>query len=286
MQVAFNYTVFKSKAFIILKGMTIVMNFLKEVFNSNSLALKLAKNDFWLKYANAQLGILWAFVQPIVTILVYWFIFQIGFRVTPLNNVPYILWLMCGLIPWFFFSEALSNAANSLIEYSYLVKKVVFKISILPSIKIMASLFVHLFFLTFLLYVFFLYGYEPTLYILQLPYYLLCMCFLLLGISYITASCIVFFRDLSQIITIVLQFGVWLTPVLWQTEIFPEKYVKYLKLNPLYYIIEGYRDSLFNEVWFWDKPNLSLYFWGLSISIFLIGIVFYKKLKPHFADVL
>lgn len=126
-----------------------ILTLFKEFYNSKGLILKLAKNDFWAKYASSQLGILWAFAQPLMTIIVYWFIFEIGFRVVPLNNIPYILWLMCGLIPWFFFSEALGNSTNSLIEYSYLVKKVVFKVSILPSIKIISALFVHVFFMAF-----------------------------------------------------------------------------------------------------------------------------------------
>ncbi|KAF6621083.1 ABC transporter permease [Paenibacillus sp. EKM102P] len=263
-----------------------ILTLFKEFYNSKGLILKLAKNDFWAKYASSQLGILWAFVQPLMTIIVYWFIFEIGFRVVPLNNIPYILWLMCGLIPWFFFSEALGNSTNSLIEYSYLVKKVVFKVSILPSIKIISALFVHVFFMAFLLYVYFLHGYEPTIYMLQLFYYLFALCFLLLGLSYITASCVIFFRDLNQIVAIILQFGIWLSPILWQPSLFPAKYLTLLKLNPMYYIVEGYRDSLVSEVWFWQKPEMTLYFWCVSFIVFLVGALFYKKLKPHFADVL
>jgi ABC-type polysaccharide/polyol phosphate export permease len=259
---------------------------IKEIYGTKDIVLKLAKNDFWNKYTSSQLGIAWAFIQPVMTILIYWFIFQVGFRVVPLDNVPYILWIICGLVPWFFFSEALSNATNSFLEYSYLVKKVVFKISIVPSIKIISSLFIHLLFLVLIFYVFFLYGYEPNLYNVQILYYLFCMLFFITGLSYITASIVIFFRDLSQIVSIILQFGVWLTPVLWQPSMFPEKYQFLLKLNPLYYIVEGYRDALFNNVWFWEKPNLTLYFWIVSIISFLIGAIIYKKLKPHFADIL
>ncbi|MCY9514121.1 ABC transporter permease [Paenibacillus apiarius] len=259
---------------------------LKSFVSTKDMTLKLAKNDFWTKYASSQLGIIWAFIQPIITILVYWFVFEIGFRVVPLNNVPYLLWLMCGLIPWFYFSEALLGSTNSLIEYSYLVKKVIFNIGILPAVKILSSLFVHVFFVIFLMYVFFLYGYNPNIYTVQIIYYQGCLIILTLGLAYLTSSIVVFFRDLNQIIMIILQFGVWLTPIMWNTNMFPDRFQWILKLNPIFYIVEGYRDSLFNEVWFWEKPNQSIYFWGLTLLIICIGVYFFKKLKPHYSDVL
>ncbi|MEK4345571.1 MULTISPECIES: ABC transporter permease [Paenibacillus] len=259
---------------------------LKEFNKSRDLIFKLAKNDFWTKYASSQLGIFWAFVSPLLTVLVYWFVFQIGFRVVPIENVPYLLWLLCGLVPWFFFSEALINSTNSLLEYSYLVKKVVFKISILPMIKIISSLFIHLFFLVFIEYAFVFYGFIPTVYNIQILYYLFCIIALLVSLSYLTSSIVVFFRDLSQLISIIMQFGVWLTPIMWQPNMFPEKYQNFLKINPLYYIVEGYRDSLFNNVWFWQKPKQTILFWSICLVCFALGSIVFKKLKPHFSDVL
>lgn len=263
-----------------------VITLLKEINNSKELIFKLSKNDFLTKYASSQLGIFWAFVQPLLTVLVYWFVFQIGFRVVPVENVPYLLWLLCGLVPWFFFSEALINSTNSLLEYSYLVKKVVFKISILPLIKIISSLFIHLFFLIFIEYIFIFYGYIPSIFNVQILYYLICIISLLVSLSFLTSSIVVFFRDLSQIISIIMQFGVWLTPILWQPSMFSEKYQFILKLNPLYYIVEGYRDSLFNNIWFWEKPKQTLLFWSICFVCFVLGAIVFKKLKPHFSDVL
>ena len=108
-----------------------------ELFQNRQLIWKLAKNDFKTRYAGSYLGIFWAFVQPIITVLLYWFVFTIAIpsRATTLNGdleIPYVLWLIAGIVPWFYFSEALSSGTNALLEYNYLVKKVVFKISILP----------------------------------------------------------------------------------------------------------------------------------------------------------
>jgi len=118
-----------------------------ELINNRKLIFSLAKNDFKTKYAGSYLGIIWAFIQPIITVLIYWFVFQVGFKSAPMKDFPFVLWLIAGIIPWFFFQESLMNATNSLLEYSYLVKKVVFKVSVLPLVKIISALFVHIFFI-------------------------------------------------------------------------------------------------------------------------------------------
>ena len=106
----------------------------------------LAKNDFKTKYAGSYLGIVWAFIQPIVTILVYWFVFSVGLKAGTVSDYPFVLYLVSGIVPWFFFQDALNGGTNALIEYNYLVKKVVFKISILPIVKNISALFVLVFF--------------------------------------------------------------------------------------------------------------------------------------------
>lgn len=258
----------------------------KELLQNKNLIWNLTKNDFKTKYAASYLGIFWAFVQPVVTILIYWFVFEVGFKAAPASDMPFVLWLIPGIIPWFFFAEAIMNATNSLLEYSYLVKKVVFKISILPIIKVLSSLFVHLFFVGLAFIVFILYGKLPTIYSIQIIYYILCTVVLTLAISYFTSSVVVFFRDLGQIVNVVLQIGMWLTPIMWNQDMISIKYRWILKLNPVYYIVEGYRDCFINKIWFWDKMLLTIYFWIVTILFSYIGIMIFNKLKKHFADVL
>jgi len=194
--------------------------------------------------------------------------------------------LVAGMFPWFFFAEALSNATNAILENAYLVKKVVFKVAFLPIIKIISALLVHIFFIGVLYILFLLYGYSFSLYWLQIFYYLFATIVLVLGISYFTSSVVIFFRDMGQLVAMLLQFGFWMTPIFWSINIIPEKYQWLLKLNPLFYIVEGYRDSMIHEVWFWEKPLLTLYFWTVAIGMLWIGFSTFKRLKPHFADVL
>ena len=125
--------------------------------------------------------------------------FQVGFRTQSIDQHPYVLWLIAGLIPWFFFSDSLNAAMNSMQDYSYLVKKVVFKISILPIVKMLSALYVHLFFLIVLIVIYACNGYMPGAYTLQIIYYSVCMIALNLGLSYLTCSVLVFFKDLGQL---------------------------------------------------------------------------------------
>ena len=262
-----------------------------ELFQNRQLIWKLAKNDFKTRYAGSYLGIVWAFVQPVITVLLYLFVFSVAFpsrtfAVKGDITIPYILWLIAGIVPWFFFSEALSNGTNALLEYNYLVKKVVFKISILPIIKIISALFVHAFFLVFTLILFSCYGYFPDLYTLQVFYYSACMFIFVLGLCYITCSIIIFFRDLGQIISIMLQVGIWATPILWNITTLSPKLRIIFKLNPMNYIVEGYRDAFIDKVWFWENFYSTAYFWILTMCVFAFGAIIFKRLKIHFADVL
>ena len=259
---------------------------LKEFISNRSLILDLAINDFKTRYAGSYLGIVWAFVQPVVTILVYWFVFQVGFRSGTLKEVPFVLWLAAGLVPWFFFNEALNSATSSLIDYGYLVKKVVFNIRIIPFVKILSALFVHAFFVIFILLLYILNNIFPSIYWLQIVYYSGYMIILCLGITYVTSALMIFFRDLSQIINVFLQIGIWMTPIMWDIAVIPIQHQWILKLNPMYYVVEGYRNALIYHNWFWNDPIQTVYVWIIAIIMLLLGNYVFNKLKEYFADAL
>lgn len=245
-----------------------------------------AMDDFRNKYAGSLMGVTWAFIQPMMTIIIYWFIFQVGFGSKPVEGYPFILWLISGLIPWFFISECIIGVTTSLAEYSYLVKKVVFNINILPLVRVISCFLVQVFLvlITILFFVFF--GYYPDAYYLQLPYYMLYMIVLLMGIGYLTAALYPFFKDLLQIVNIVMQVIFWLTPMVWNFSIMPEMVQKILVFNPIYYIVEGYRNAFIHKEFFWENGQMGIYYWGIAILFLLLGKKTFQKMKPHFADVL
>ena len=240
------------------------MNVFKELYQNRKLIWKLSKNDFRNKFAGAYFGIIWAFIQPMVTVAVYFVVFQLGLRVQP-------------------------AATGYLLEYSYLVKKVVFKISVLPIVKVISSLFVHLFFIVFAILIFALMGKLPPVQIIQIGYYTFAVICLVVVLSYLTCSITPFFRDFGQIINVILNVGMWATPILWDTTTIPNIpnwLNSLLKLNPLYYIVQGYRDSFMNGLWFFEHPWHTLYFWAFVLMAGLISSKVFKRLRVHFSDVL
>lgn len=258
-----------------------------KISSALKLIFDLSKNDFKVRYAGSFLGVIWGVVNPLITLLVYWFVFEVGFRsgARP-DGTPFFVWLSCGMVIWFFLSESLSTSSNSFLEYSYLVKKVSFKIIILPLVKILSSFYNHLFFLAVLILILLMHGIKADITNIQVFYYLICSAYLLIGIGLITSSLVVFVRDIGQIVGIAIQIGFWLIPIVWSPEIISEKYIKWFKLNPIYYLVEGYRDTFVENVWFWHRYNQTAYFWILSTIILFVGYKLFKKLKPHFADVL
>jgi lipopolysaccharide transport system permease protein/teichoic acid transport system permease protein len=263
-----------------------VIGFIKTVYWSRKMILDLAKNDLKERYSGSYLGLAWAIIQPLFTICIMWFVFSYGFRTVPIDDCPFILWLSAGMIPWFLMSEGFIGMAGCIVEKSYLVKKVVFNIALLPIIKIISMIFVHIFFIGLLIFMFTVYEYYPSAIYLQLLYYLFSTICFLVALSYMTASIVVFSRDFGQVIGIAVQFLFWATPIFWNLTLIPENYRWIFKLNPCWYIVNGYRDTLIYNKCFWQLPLETLLFWAITLLTGLMGILLFKKMRPHFADVL
>ncbi len=239
-----------------------------------------------MKYLGSHLGIVWAFVQPAANIAVLWFVARKALNLTPVEGFPFILWLIAGMIPWYFFMDCVNNATHSVVGNSHLVKKVVFRVGTLPLIKICSALAIHLVFIAVFAVVLALQGYPPSWHALQVFYYLAASIVLILGIAWLTSSIIVFVRDIGPLIGLGIQLLFWITPIFWSLKDLPPRLRFLLRLNPLYYIVEGYREAFIYKVWFWRDGALSLYYWGVAAAVLVIGALVFRRLRPHFADVL
>lgn len=262
------------------------MNALQDMWRNRNLLLNMSKTDVKSRFSGSYFGVVWAVIQPIMTILIFWFVFQVGFRAQPISDVPFILWLCAAMIPWNFFADAIINSTGAFTSYSFVVKKLVFKIGLLPLVKVLASFYLNLAFNVLLILVYTLYGKFPGFHLISILYYNICIFALITALAYFIATLNVFVKDATQIVGILLQFGVWLTPIMWEETIIPEQFHWIIKLNPIYYIINGYRESLINGVWFYHHPIQTIYFWAITLVIGIIGLAFFKKMKSHFADVL
>ncbi len=265
----------------------IFFDFIETLFKMREILYQLTKRDFISKYIASYIGIYWAFIQPFISIFVMWFVFTFGFKPGKMeSSIPFIVWLVCGMIPWFFLNEAINGATRSLVDYSYLITKINFRSSIVPIIKILTSLVLHSMFIILLAIFSIAYGFYPGWHWIQILYYLFASIVLIMGITWFTAAITVFVRDMEQIVSVGMQLAFWATPIFWNESMLPGKLTLVAFLNPFYYIIKGYRDTFIYHKWFFEEPILTLYFWGFTLFFFVFGALVFSRLKPHFADVL
>jgi ABC-type polysaccharide/polyol phosphate export permease len=261
--------------------------FIKHLQKNRMLLVVLIKNDFKKQYLGSYLGLAWAYIQPLIFMLVIWTVFEFGFRTGPTaKGVPFFLWLLAGMVPWFFFSDAIRTGTDAVKSNAFLVKKVAFRVSILPLVNIGSSFLIHLGLVLFLVIALLFHGFWPTLYWLQLPFYAALTILFAMGLSWLTSAIRVFVKDIGSVIAVLLQIGFWLTPIFWSLDLVPQKYHYLIQLNPAYYIVDGYRSSLISQVWFWEKPTWSLYYLAITGFMLILGALVFKRLRPHFGDVL
>lgn len=259
---------------------------IKTLNKNHYVLVNLIKSDFKNRYLGNHLGVVWAFIQPLIMTLVYWFVFTKGFRSTPISNAPFLLWLLMGLVPWFLISDAIISGANSIVAQSFLVKKIVFEVKLLPLVKIGSAVLANLAFWLILFICLLAYGYYPGWNWLYIIYYMFCIICLVSGASLLLSAIMVFMLDVGQFVSIFIQIMFWATPIFWNQAMLPESLAWVIKLNPFAYIIDGLRDALIYNLPFWNNYSLTIYFWVFTIGLFYVGNLVFTRLRPHFADVL
>jgi ABC-type polysaccharide/polyol phosphate export permease len=269
-----------------MKFLLDIKRFFTLIFRQKSAVYELAKRDFQAQNKSTYLGIIWGYIQPLIYIGLLVFVFTIGLRTNPGGNVPFAVYLISGMIAWQFFAGTFISLTGVVKAHSFLVKKGDFSLGILHVAKILSSLIPHLVLLLVTIIICWFYGFLPGFYTLQLIYYLAAMFSLLLGLGWISSSTSIFVQDVANVVSIITQFGFWFTPIIWNITRVPPKYQWIVKLNPMCYIVIGYRDSLIYKVPFWEKPFDALYFWCFTILVLLMGVVVFRKLKPHFGEVI
>jgi homopolymeric O-antigen transport system permease protein len=261
-------------------------NFLLTILRRRFLIFEMAKRDIAKEHVGSMLGFFWTFINPLITIFILWVVFSVGFKAAPKGNVPFVVWLTAAMAIWNTFSEIIMGSTGSILNNSHLVKKVVFPLSILPVVKLVGSFITHAVFLLILIVMIVLYRMPFSIYWLQALYYFAAMSVLALGLSWIASSVNIFARDTAQIVNVILQFGFWGTPIFWDLGMMPAKVQFLLKFNPMFYIVQGYRESFIYFVPFWHHWQMTLYYWGVTAFVFALGAIVFLRLRPHFADVL
>lgn len=263
----------------LLRGIT------SELIGQRSVIWSLALRDFRQKYVRNLFGIIWAVVDPIAFVGILYLIFSSRFGNTGTDDVPFILYILCGNIAFDLFSN-MQHLAQVIKDHEFLVKKMSFKTEILPASRLISMLLLHGILLIIAIIIVLFNGIAPTIYWFQLTYYTLALSVLLFGISLLSASVSLFFPDTNNILAIISRILFFLTPVFWNLETLPQTTQHWLKLNPMVYIVNGYRDSLLYGKGFWIYPAQTIYYWGSSLVILWFGAYIHRKLRSHFAEVI
>ena len=258
-----------------------------QLYRFRSLIWNMAVRDFKTQYVKSYLGFTWALIQPTVFFGVLYFVFSSGLRQGGNSDgFPFVVYLAIGMSSWFFFSGLLNSGANVIRANNFLVRSSGFELAILAPVKAISNLFLHLFFLFVVLVIAIANDVDPSFYWLQIPYYILSASVLLIGVSWFTSSVAVFIPDVNKAIPLLVQIGFWATPIFWNINSFSAKAQVILKFNPAFYIVNGYRESILYSQWFWESPELTLYYWGISLLFLFSGLLVFRQLRPHFAEIL
>lgn len=249
---------------------------------------RLALSDLKNSYKDSVLGWLWTVIKPAINIAMRYFAFVVGLRIGhEVNGHPYFLWFIAGLVPWFYLSEVFVTGANSLRKYSYLITKIRFPISTIPTFVSLSHMITHLTLMLILFAVFMIAGYRPDIYWLQLPFYTLMMYLFFRAWSLFAGVLSCFSKDFYNLTRSLTSVLLWVSAVFYDADRISNTFARELvNSNPVTYIVTGYRDALVNQVWFWDKP-LALLRFGILYGILLIfAVSTYGRLKERIPDVL
>lgn len=263
----------------------------KDIWQNRARMFRIAVYDYRMAGKDSYLGRVWNVLSPLIQIAAYWFVFGVGIRggrdvVYGERTIPYLAWMLCGLMPWLFINGGIVRGAGSVYAKATTALRLRYPISTIPAGSILIELFNHLIMLVILVITMFAYGMWPTLCWLNLIYYIAAAYVMLTALAMLTSTLTMIARDFQLLINSLMRLLFFLTPVLWTMDSLDYRYQKILQLNPCLYIVDGFRDSLLYEVNFWEHPAKLAYFWAVCFILAVIGCNAQKRYKDHFLDLL
>ena len=266
-----------------------IVEIIKDHIQYRQQIFKLAKADLVKTYRGAALGWAWAIIKPAVTIFVYWFTFQIGLRAgKEVEGFPFFLWLISGVIPWFYMSDMITGGTESIRKYSYLVTKMKFPISTIPTFFSISKFMVHLALLAIMIIIFIAMGYPPHIYILQLPIYMLLSFLFFTVFSLFSSLLACMSKDFSNLVKSLVTAVFWLSGIIWNINTLKDiPWLKaLLKVNPVTYLVEGYRNCFIHKTWIWESPKTLIAFLLILVVLIIAAVWVYRRLRKEIPDVL
>jgi ABC-type polysaccharide/polyol phosphate export permease len=260
-------------------------NFAGNLMLRRHLVWNFVVRDLKGRYVGSLMGFFWSIVHPLVLLVSYTFVFSVIFQVKLPDPLPqnFPLFLFCGILPWLFFQDTLQRSCTSVVDNANLLRKTVFPSEILPVVLVLSNLVTHLIGFGILVIALFLFtGLKATT--LLVPVYLILLSILTVGLGWLVAALQVFLRDVAQVVSVMLVLWFWFTPIFYSVDSVPEPYGPLIRLNPLTYVVEGYRDILLlGRLPDWRSVLILAMF---SLVAFVVGGLVFRNTKREFIDVL
>lgn len=263
------------------------MEFLKTLWKNKKIVWQLGKSDFKNRFASTSLGAIWGFLQPFVFMLTYVIVFEYILQTKSSGEYAYAVWFIPGMAMWQTINDMIMSASNSIRNYSYLVKKVVFPVEIIPTISIVASSFVGLFLFVVAVGVGIAFKCFPNL--LTLIYIIFAMYCFIIAFTRFTSAVTTMLPDFSNLLGILMQLFFWFTPIIWNLSMLGnhQTLLKIMQCTPFTYLVTGMRQVFIPEnIITADNGIYTIVFWLITIVMFIWGNYVFKKNKKDFADVL
>ena len=268
------------------------MSTLKEIIQEHiawrGQILRLAKADISKTYNGAALGWSWAIIKPAITIVVFWFAFTYGLRHGgEVNGYPFILWMLPGFMAWFFMGDMLSDGASAVRKYRYLVTKMKFPVSTIPTFVGLADFAIHIALMVIVVVLFIVTGHMPDVYWLQIPFYMFFMALFFIVWGLFSCMLGAMSKDFINLVKAIKQPIFWMSGILWDVNNIDVPWLQtVLYFNPVTYFATGYRNCFIYKVWFWQEPLQLAIFAGFLVAMFLVAVWIYRKLLREIPDVL
>ena len=263
------------------------MDFIKTLIQNRRLIFQLGKNDFKNRFAGTTLGVVWGFAQPFIFMMTYVIVFQFILRAGSAGEYPFIVWYLPGMALWMTLSDSILNATNSIRNYSYLVKKVVFPVDIIPVISLASSAIVSIFLIIIAIVVSIIFGYIPIFY--KVLYFIIATFTLVIAFTRFTSAITALVPDFGQLFNIFMQLMFWFTPIMWNISMLSNHPTleKVVKCMPFSYLVTGFREAFIGGNLITENHGIyTLVFWGITVFLFFWGNSVFKRSKKDFADVL
>jgi teichoic acid transport system permease protein len=260
----------------------------KDHITSSYLIFRLSLFEIRSSNKGHYLGMLWEVINPMILISIYWFVFGYGIRGgKDVGGVAFLPWLISGISVWFFISQALLQGSKSIYSRIKIISKMNFSMSVIPTFVIVSKFYQHMILMVIVMIILAFYGYLPTIYSFELIYFMIANFAFLISVSLITSTLATIIRDVQMVVQAVVRVLLYVTPILWTVDHMPASVITLMKLNPICYIVEGYRAALLGTGWYFIEDQwYTLYFWSLVLVLSLVGSGLHMKFQKRFVDYL